>query len=152
MPDLTGVEHSSVGMMGAFRAEGPGHGFLSQMLKKGSGTSFSLGLYEVQGNSSSGRRSSTPPGHGHEARPAAPAAVESQPKPSLRSKYAWQGNGGRGSTSPRNLTPTVDFAMQNGWIFYHGWWYTTWQMHELLARALANVDQGKGKGKGKRKG
>jgi hypothetical protein len=42
--------------------------------------------------------------------------------------------------------------MQNGWIFYHGWWYTIWQMHELFARALVNLEQGKGKGKGKRKG
>ena len=94
-----------------------------------------------------------PPGHGHEARPAAPAAaaVESQAKPSLRSKNAWQRNGGR-DTSPRNLTPTADFTMQNGWIFYHGWWYTIWQMHELFARALVNLDQGKGKGQGKRKG
>ena len=54
------VEHSSVGLMGAFRAEGPGHGFLIQLLKKGSGTSLSPGLYEAQGNSPNCMRSNTP--------------------------------------------------------------------------------------------
>ena len=120
--------------------------------QQGGRRSFSPGPYEARGNSPQDKRPRTPPGRGQEARPAVPAAAESQSKPNPPPVRTWQESGEGGSATPQKLSPTADFTVQDGRVFYKGWWYTIPEMHRFLSGALTNSNQGKGKGKGKGKG
>ena len=120
--------------------------------QQGGRRSFSPGPYEARGNSPQDKRPRTPPGRGQEARPAVPAAAESQSKPNPPPVRTWQESGEGGSAPPQKLSPTADFTVQDGRVFYKGWWYTIPEMHRFLSGALTNSNQGKGKGKGKGKG